>query len=137
MALHDIDTLGSGSVGGYFKPADYLNSLALLVEPKEMQFQVPDKYRGTVDQVVCDITVFDNQKDVDSGEPSKVLENYVVKSAVLVDRFSQIIDSATIVALKKESFKNGNSGYVPVKPAPSIYAKVAEYYEARDQMPEF
>lgn len=120
---------------GYFKPLDHMTALALLVEPKSIARNVPSEYKGTVrnrDEVVADISIFENSGDINAKKPSNILKSVKVVHGMLTQALEHFIpDGAIVVQVTKVDTKNG-SGYVfrDVTDAEVLGAAKA-YYDGR------
>lgn len=127
----------------YFKPKEYMTSLALLIEPKSVEHDVPNEYRGKVtnrDEVVCDISVFEDQKQLEDGTPGNILKSCKVVHGMLTSTVSKIIGGAMVATVSEIATKNG-SGYVFRDVDADTESKVADYFTARsaaaDAAPSF
>lgn len=130
----DISTL-SGSA--FFKPADHMHAVALLVEPKRIDKNVRSSYQGKErvrDEAVATITVFKTNEAVDTGQPTEVLSDVKVSQTMLVSTIERLLDTGqiTLGVIRKVPTQNG-SGYAfrPVE-SQDIAKKVVAYYEARE-----
>ena len=52
--------------GTFFKPAEYANAAAILIEPTQFKRQVPTNY-GPKDEATATLSVFNSQADLDNG----------------------------------------------------------------------
>lgn len=120
---------------GYFKPADHMTALALLVEPKSIARNVPSEYKGQVrnrDEIVADLSIFENQADLNNNKPSTILKSVKVVHGMLTQALEHFIpEGAIVVQVTKVDTKNG-SGYVfrDVTDATTLGA-VKTYYDNR------
>lgn len=120
--------------GAFFKPADHMNDLALLIEPKTIARDVPSTYQGATrqrDEVLSDITVFANQGNLDSGTPSEILKSVKVTHGMLTSTLEKILGEATVAVIRKIPTQAG-AGFAFRDPSVEDEAKVVTYYEARE-----
>lgn len=120
--------------GAFFKPADHMTDLALLIEPKRIDRNVESTYQGTSrlrDEVTADITVFKTQESLDKGEPTEVLKSVKVVHGMLTGSLEKVIDGAMLGIIRKIPTKGG-SGYAFRDPEADAEAKVANYYTQRE-----
>ena len=120
--------------GAFFKPADHMNDLALLIEPKSIQRNVPSTYQGKTrdrDEVIADVTVFANLDSLDKGTPSEVLKSVKIVHGMLTSTLEKILNEATVAVIRKIPTQAG-SGYAFRDPSIEDEAKVATYYTARE-----
>lgn len=120
--------------GAYFKPADHMTALALLVEPKRIDKDVESTYQGTTrlrDEVVADITVFKTQESLDKGEPSEVLKSVKVVHGMLTGSLEKVMGGAMLGIVRKIPTKGG-SGYAFRDVEGSHEALVANYFTQRE-----
>lgn len=99
--------------GSYFKPAEYMTALALLVEPKKVERDVQSEYKGEVrvrDEVISDVTVFGNSESLETGIPTEVIKDTRVTHGMLTDTLSKIIGDPLIGVIRRIPTKRG-SGY--------------------------
>ena len=119
----------------YFKPADHMSDLALLIEPKTVDRDVPSTYQGTTrvrDEVIADISVFDNQAALESGTPSSVLKSTKVVHGMLTSTLSKILGGAMVATLTKTQTKAG-SGFVFRDADAATEKQVAAYFASRSE----
>lgn len=119
--------------GAYFKPADHMTDIALLVEPKSIERNVPNEYQGRVtnrDEVTADITVFANTGAIESGTPTEIIKGAKVVHGMLTETLSKMLGEASVAIVAKIPTKRG-SGFVWRDASPDATAKVAAYYEGR------
>lgn len=118
----------------YFKPGDHQTALALLVEPKTIERGVPNTYAGQTkprDEVIADISVFENQSALDSKTPTTVLKSTKVVHGMLTSTLEKILGGAMVATVTKIATKNG-SGFVFRDVTSDIEAKVGEFYQGRE-----
>lgn len=120
----------------FFKPKDYETALALLVEPKEFQADVPAKdFNGnaiTRDEVIADITVFANTEALEAGTPTEILKSVKITHGMLVGTTSKILDGAMVSIVRKIPTQKG-SGWAWRDSEGDAETQVAAYYEAREE----
>lgn len=124
--------LGGGS---YFKPADHMTDLALLVEPKRIDKDVPSTYNGQTrkrDEVTADITVFKTQESLDRGEPSEVLKSVKVVHGMLTSSLEKVMGGAMLGIVRKIPTQAG-AGYAFRDVEADAEAKVGTFYAKREQ----
>lgn len=124
-------TKPSAGSGGFFKPADHVNDLALIVEPKSIKRDVPNEYQGKTtlrDELTCDITVFRNSQNVEQCAPHDVLKNVVVDKQVLTKEAT--IGEVMLARVGKPSGKNYYA-WLEVTDA-AVEAACAAYFEKRE-----
>ena len=117
----------------YFKPADYMTALALLVEPKEFIEQETytdnqTKEEKTRDAVIADITVFSTTDDLDGKTEPVVLHNNKITHNYLVSAANRALHGAMVGVVAKPG-----KAYVFQDPPNDFIAKVAIYFDARNK----
>ena len=120
--------------GAYFKPLENMNALALLIEPKSITRDVPNTYQNVTkmrDEVVADVSIFDNTDALRAGEPTEVIKAAKFVHGMLTDTLSKIMGEATIATIVKIPTKGG-SGYVFRDASPEATAAVTAYYDKRN-----
>lgn len=132
MALNLMD-LPVSSNGGWFKPEAHKDAVAILIEVRDWQAQVPGNY-GPKDTAFCDITIFDTQSELDEGKPSSVNENTRVEATVLARDLKPLVGGACVVTLDQVPVKKAgaNPAWVWVKASGAVVEKVVAYANARD-----
>lgn len=119
----------------FFKPADHMNDLALLIEPKTIARNVESTYQGTTrlrDEVVADISVFANQAALESGTPSAIVKSTKVVHGMLTSTLEKILGGAMVATVTKVPTKGG-SGYVFRDVKSETEAQVATYFGSRSE----
>lgn len=117
----------------FFKPKEHQTDLAILVEPKTIEKNVPSTYNGTTrvrDEVIADITVFSNQGALDNGQPSKIMKSCKVVHGMLTSTLEKILGGAMVATVTTTQTQAG-SGYVFRDVDDQTEAKVGAYYTAR------
>lgn len=121
--------------GSFFKPADHMEDLAILLEPKNVARNVPSTYQGTTrerDEVTTDITIFGTSESLEKGEPTTISKNSKVVHGMLTSTLERIVGGAMVGVVRKIPTKGG-SGYVFRDVSPEVEAQVERYFAARDQ----
>ena len=117
----------------FFKPKDYQNAVAVLVEPKTIDRDVPSTYKSQTrvrDEVISDVTVFEDQAALDSGKPSTILKSTKIVHGMLTSTVEKILGGAMVATISTVPTQNG-SGYVFRDVDSATEAKVAAYYQSR------
>jgi hypothetical protein len=121
--------------GNFFKPADLSTSLAVVFEPKSVVPEVTHTYQGKVtgvhDDVVADITVFDNQAMLDGTTSPITMKQVTVDKKGVANALKHFIGGAVLGRLTKDTTKNGNTVWVLVDVDPQTTEKVGAYFTAR------
>jgi hypothetical protein len=122
----------SGS--SFFKPAEYQTALALLVEPKGVDKDVENEYKGKKslrDEVIADVTVFNNSEELANGTPSEIIKATRITHTMLTSTLSKMIGQPLVGIIRMIDTKAG-SGYAFRDVEGSAEQQVAEYYEKRE-----
>jgi hypothetical protein len=117
----------------YFDPKKHMTALALLIEPKTIEKNVPSTYANQTrvrDEVIADITVFENQAALDSGQPTTILKSTKIVHSMLTSTVEKILGGAMVGVVTKIPTQNG-SGYVFRDVDSATEAAVGTYYSAR------
>jgi hypothetical protein len=118
----------------FFKPAEHMTDLAILVEPKSIERGVPSTYNGNTrmrDEVLADISVFSDQGALDKGEPSKVMKNCKVVHGMLTSTLEKILGGATVAIVTKIPTEKGE-GFVFRDVDSDTENKVGAFFDARE-----
>lgn len=120
--------------GGWFKPADHKDDLAILVEIKALDRQRPTDH-GPKDSALCDLTFFKTEAALDSGKPDEVVTGCRIEQTVLArDLFALEVGDATISSLDQVQSKRGlNPSWVWRSVPSSVQQKVIAYGVAREE----
>lgn len=123
---------------GFLKAKEHLTDLALLIEPKSIRKDVPQTFNnapaGTKDEVIADVTVFADQRALDSGTPTRVLKGIVIKYPYITEKLEPIIpDGAQVGRVVMTSLKSGNTAANLQDVDDDAWGKVSAYYEGREQ----
>ncbi|MFF4528202.1 hypothetical protein ACFY1P_02920 [Streptomyces sp. NPDC001407] len=131
MTLNFIDIPTQG--GGWFKPKDNLDALAILVEVNSYDRQRPTP-NGPKDSALCDITVFKTREQLDALNP-EINKGTRVEQTLLARDLETVVGGATIVSLAQVPAKRpgGHPAWVwrPVADA-SVRQAVIDYATKRE-----
>lgn len=119
--------------GSFFKPAEHMNDLAILLEPKHIDKNVKSEYQGNVrerDEVTADISTFATSEALEKGKPTQIMKNCKIVHGMLTSTVERIIGGAMVARLDKAQTKGG-SGYVFRDVTPEVEAQVGGYFENR------
>jgi hypothetical protein len=119
----------------YFKPGDHMSDLALLIEPKTIDRNVESTFNNQTrlrDEVIADISVFDNQAALESGTPSAIMKSTKVVHGMLTSTLEKILGGAMVATVTKVQTQAG-SGYVFRDVDPATEAQVGAFYSARTE----
>lgn len=123
--------LPSGA-GTFFKPAEYADAVALLVDVKRFEAQRPGNF-GPKDTVHADIYAFKSIEDIEKGEAA-VSQGGLIQNGALVRDLSGLVGNATVVKLDKAFFKAvGKEGWVWKPVDAAIKAKVIAFAQKRQE----
>ncbi|AVO22516.1 hypothetical protein PBI_PAEDORE_33 [Streptomyces phage Paedore] len=95
MALNLIDIPVQG--GGWFKPKENVDSVAILIEVHSFDRQRPTP-NGPKDSVLADVTVFPDAASLAAGTP-QVAKGQRIEQTILARDLETIVGGATIVKL--------------------------------------
>lgn len=133
MALKRSSDIQGGSA--YFKPEQFKDAVALLVEPKSVQRDVPNTYAGVTknrDEVTADVTVFLSAADLANGNGVEHKDMTVTHTGI-TNRLSRAIGEAVVGRLGKKQFeKSPAPAWVIDDVDDAAFDKVSEFYEARE-----
>jgi hypothetical protein len=120
------------SGGSFFKGEDYQNAVALLIEPKRLDPQVPTNY-GPKDTIVADITAFGSVDQIDSDEGT-LSKDVKIQALDLVRKLSHLVGSATVATVEKleKSSKLPNGAWVWRAVDAEVRGKVVAHAERRE-----
>lgn len=130
MAIKKVSQGG----GGWLKPEDHIDDVAILFEVKRIDRDRETDY-GKKDSVVCDISYFATKKDLKNGVPSEIGKSvrveFMALSSDLIDDVG--VGNSTITSLgKSKPKKNRKPAFIFKEVDDDIYDAVVEYIEARD-----
>lgn len=133
MALKKMSDVQGGSA--YFKPADHERAVALLIEPKSVQRDVPNTYAGVTknrDEVTADVTVFHSDADLAAGRGVET-KAMVFTHTAITSRLSRAIDEAVVGKMGKKQFeKSPAPAWVIEDIDDAAFGHVESYYENRE-----
>ena len=121
---------------GVFKPGNRMNDLAILVEPKSIERQVPNTYKGVTkhrDEVIADVSIFGTQESLDKGEPTEIVKSQKFVHGMLTSSLERILGGAMVGIVRKIPTQNGE-GYVFRDVEPEVEAQVGAYYTKRAEL---
>lgn len=127
MAL-DIQDVPTTS-GGWFKPKDHADAVAILIEVKSFEQQRPTP-NGPKDSALVDLTIFASEAELE-GEPT-VTKGCRIEQTVLAKDLASLVGKATIVKLGQHQGKSPNPAWVWRQVDASVKAKVVAYAERRE-----
>jgi hypothetical protein len=119
----------------YFKPKEHMNDLALLVEPKTIDRDVPSTYNNQTrvrDEVISDVTVFANQAALENGEPTTIIKSTKVTHGMLTSTLEKILGGAMVATVTKIQTQAG-SGFVFRDVDAAIEQQVGAYFTSRSE----
>lgn len=130
MALNIVDVQSSN--GGFFKPEEHKDAVALLVEVNSFEHQRPGQF-GPKDTIHADVSVFKTDAELDAG-PSVVLKGTLIQTTILARDLQTLVGSATIVKLDKVKAKTAGrqDAWVWRAVEADVKAKVVAYAEKRE-----
>ncbi|WAB08737.1 hypothetical protein SEA_ANDRIS_33 [Streptomyces phage Andris] len=135
MALNLIDIPVQG--GGWFKPAENLNSVAILLEVHQFERQRPTP-NGPKDSVLADVTIFKDGSALAAGTP-EVTKGQRIEQTILARDLETIVGGATIVKLEQIPAKKPGAHpawvWRPITDA-SVRTAVVEYANQREAKAE-
>lgn len=119
--------------GGWFKPADHKDDVAILIEIKALDRQRPTDH-GPKDSALCDLTFFKTQEALDAGKPDEVVTGCRIEQSVLArDLFALDVGDATISTVTQVPSKRGlNPSWVWRSVPGAVQSKVIAYGQARE-----
>ncbi|ROR95532.1 hypothetical protein EDD28_0088 [Salana multivorans] len=120
--------------GGFFKPADHTNDLAILVEPKSIKRDQKNEYNGQItyrDELTADVTVFPNSSSLKPNGKPEVYQNMVIASKVLVSTIEHLVGTGDAV-IQTVGKPRGKNYYDWLDPEPDAQQAVLAYYESRE-----
>lgn len=119
------------SSGGYFKAAEHVDDVALLIEVIRFAHQVPSNF-GPKDTAYADVSVFATQAALDAGTPDEQ-KNIAIQGTALAKDLEQLVGQATIVKLGQSNAKVGQKPAWIWKPVESATKqKVIDYATKRE-----
>lgn len=133
LALKTIPTQG----GGWFKPGDNKDAVAILIEVNAFDRQRPTP-NGPKDSALCDVTVFKTAEALAAGTP-EVAKGQRIEQTILARDLESIVGAAVIVILDQiDSKKPGQRPAWVWRPVndQAIVQAVCDYAEKRDSAAE-
>lgn len=125
--------------GSYFKPAEHMNDLALIVEPKRIDKNVENNYQGAIsyrDEVTADVTVFTTTDSLEKGEPSQVMKDVKIVHGMLTSNLERNMGGVTLAVIRKVPTKRGSGyGFRDVEDS-NVEAQAAAYFTSREEKVE-
>ena len=109
--------------GGFFKPAQHKDADAILFEVLQFEPQRPDTFKGPVDTVHANVTVFEEGKDPVTY--SRVLVNHTG----LVNRLKRVVGNAVIKRIGTYKTKQGHDGWTLADVEDAARDRVMAYVE--------
>ena len=131
MAFETTKIPGGG--GAFFKAAEHVNALAILIEVRRFEAQRPGNF-GPKDTIYADLTVFKDEAALDAGTP-EFLSNSIIQSTVLVADLETLVGKAATAKLVQGKSKTaGNKPpWVWREVEAPVQEKVVAYATARDE----
>lgn len=119
--------------GGWFKPDEHVNDVAILIEVTGFERQRPTDY-GPKDSAITTSTFFATQEELDAGTPTDVVKGLRYEQTYLASDLAGLIGEATIVVLGQSQPKKAGQkpAWVWRQPTNENKAKVIAYGEARE-----
>lgn len=119
--------------GGWIKPAEHLDDVAILVEVKSFDVQRPTP-NGPKDSVLADVTYFADEASLAAGEPTEVAKGQRIEQTILARDLQSVVGGAVIVTLDQVQPKKAGQRPAWVwraAPAP-VQKQVVAYAEKRE-----
>lgn len=129
----NVGTISQG--GKFFKPAEHINDIAIVVEAQSLFHNATNAYKGNPqprDEVTADITIFKSQESLERGAPDEVIKGGKIVHGALVNSVKENLPMEYHVIVRKESFSSGNSGYVFREVDAGTGKKLVAYLDKRD-----
>lgn len=129
LPIKDLPQTG----GGWFKPAEHKDAVAILIEVHSFDRQRPTP-NGPKDSALCDFTIFDTDAALDAAEPSTIIKGCRVEQTVLARDLEQLVGAATIATIAQVASKKAgaNPAWVWRSTSQDVKTKVVAYAEARE-----
>ncbi|MFJ6183784.1 hypothetical protein [Streptomyces sp. NPDC092295] len=135
MALNLIDIPVQG--GGWFKPADNIDAVAILLEVHSFERQRPTP-NGPKDSALADVAIFKDAASLAAGTP-EVTKGQRIEQTILARDLETIVGGATIVRLEQIPAKKPGAHpawvWRPITDA-AIRTAVVEYANNREAQAE-
>lgn len=133
MALKRSSEIQGGS--SYFKPAEFADAVALLVEPTSVQRDVPNTYAGVTknrDEVTADVTAFNSAADLAAGKGVE-FKGMTFTHPGITNRLSRAVGEAVVGKMGKKQFDKAPApAWVIDDIDDAAFAQVEAYYDARE-----
>ena len=105
------NTTGGGT---FFKPAEYADVKAIMIEPKMYLEDRPNgNFAGTRNELTADLTVFRNQESIDGNVEPEVLSNMLLTNIGLTQDFALAKDRVEASVYRLELKPASKPGYKP------------------------
>lgn len=111
-------------VGGYFKPADFEDADALLIEVLQFEPNRPDDMKGLVDVVHANVTVFY------AGQEPVTHPRVQINHNGLTRKLRSIVGNGTVQRLGKAKTKKGHDAWVWETPSAEAKTRALEFAKA-------
>ena len=141
------NTTGGGT---FFKPAEYADVKAIMIEPKMYLEDRPNgNFPGTRNELTADLTIFRNQESIDGNVEPEVLTNALLTNIGLTQDFANAQDRVEASVYRLELMPASKPGYKPFfvwrEVSDDVAHGVIEYAERReaeikaalDNLPDF
>lgn len=141
MAFVKASAVSGG--GTFLKPANHMNDVAILFEPKSIRKNVKSVYKGKErlrDEVKADVTFFRTLADLEDGKATSVEKGMVIAYAMVCSTLEAVLpgtpaggaDGGQIVGVLREIDTKNGSGYVIRDVDEETFDLVVAYYEKRE-----
>lgn len=122
--------------GSFFKPAEHMNDIALLIEPKSIEKNVASTYQNQTrhrDEVLCDITTFATVESVESKTPTTIQKDVKIAHGMLTSTLERNGMGNPFAGILRKVPTKGGSGYVfrDIENGEYIQA-LTDYYTERE-----
>ena len=123
------------AVGGgeFFKPADNIHDIAIVIEAKKILRDQPHEYQGvktTRDVAIADIACFRNSQDVATATPSAVFKGAQITAGILVADIERNdwlgVPAVTVIRKPKQAYVYRNEVSADAE------AAAAKWYSERE-----
>ncbi|MEU5427596.1 hypothetical protein AB0H73_18605 [Streptomyces olivoreticuli] len=131
MALNLVDIPTAN--GGWFKPKDNLDAVAILLEVKDYERQRPTPM-GPKDSAVADVTIFRSREQLEKLSP-EVFKGQRIEQTVLAKDLESVVGGAVLVTVAQvpPSKPGGYPAWVWRQVSdPLVVQKVMTYADQRD-----
>lgn len=118
----------------FFKPKSYKDAVAVLIEPKSVERDVPNFYKGNNlgnrDVITADVTVFHTADDLKGGK-AEILKSIKIDKVGIVNKVSRALGGAVPGYIGMTQGKN-NEYWDHLDLDPADEALLLAYYEKRE-----